>query len=129
MGKQPQNIQEEITQITDEFRVMHARINGETHTQASRAEGKHYSHKMQRQALTRWNCKTLDEYKAKHANALRATMFQIRDHATKADPTTHWYEQLIIAHEMFRLMHEQTPMFDKHMRDATAPTVPQFQGP
>jgi len=129
MANQPRTIQEELTQITDEFRVMHARVNGQTHAQAARPKGRDHSHKLQRAALTRWNCQTLAQYKTVHAKALRATMFQIRDQATKTDPNTLWGQQLAATHELLRLMHEQTPTFGKnseHMRDAT---VRQIQGP
>lgn len=132
MAKQPRNVWEELTQITDEFRIMHARVNGETHAQAARTEVPHYSHKLQRQALERWNCKNLHDYKKMHASALRAIMYQIREHATQTDPKSHWFEQLIISHEMFRLMHEQTPgapPLAEPMRDATTRAIPERQQP
>ena len=108
MTKAPHNAWDELMQIINEFRYMHARINGETRTQAAKGRGMPYSVKMESAALTRWNCQTPDEYKSVHPQALRTAMSQIRETAIKTVPNTRLGQQLIISHEYLRMMLELT---------------------
>ena len=119
MAKRRQTMWGDLRQLSDEFSVIYARVQGQTHAQAARAESPHWRAKMQKAALTRWGCKNIYEYAAQQPQILNTAMAELKQLGTQTNRHTASGQQLAFVHEMLRLMHTCLAENDEHMRDAT----------
>lgn len=127
MAKHQGNTWDDLIQLSDEFSVMYARVQGQTHSQAARAESPQWSVKMQKAALARWGCKNIYEYASQQPKILKTAMAELQQLGTQANQHTIWGQQLAFVHEKLRLMHTCLTESDEHMRDATPRAVRQIQ--